>query len=44
VDDKGERSVLSGKYQITLAGAQRDEANAKSEAAFTVVGNMALPK
>jgi beta-glucosidase len=44
VDDKGERSILPGKYTLTLAGAQPSEAKAKSEAAFTITGNQALPR
>jgi beta-glucosidase len=44
VDEKGERSVLPGKYQLTLAGAQPEEAKAKSEIAFTVSGTQPLPK
>jgi beta-glucosidase len=44
VDEKGERSVLPGKYQLTLASSQPAEAKAKSEASFTVTGTQALPK
>jgi beta-glucosidase len=44
VDDKGDRSILPGKYTLTLGGAQPEETNAKSEAAFTVTGTIALPK
>ena len=44
VDDKGERSILAGKYALTLAGAQPAEAKAKSEASFTVTGSMPLPR
>ncbi len=44
VDDQGNRSILPGKYTITLGGAQPEETNAKSEAAFTVTGSAPLPK
>jgi beta-glucosidase len=44
VDDKGDRVILAGKYTLTLGGAQPEETNAKSEAAFTVSGSAPLPK
>jgi len=44
VDDKGDRAILPGKYTLTLGGAQPEETDAKSEAAFTVSGTAALPK
>ena len=44
VDDKGERAIMPGTYQITLAGAQPAEAKAKSEASFVIVGKQPLPK
>ncbi|HLY41712.1 MAG TPA: glycoside hydrolase family 3 C-terminal domain-containing protein [Terracidiphilus sp.] len=44
VDDQGNRSILPGKYTITLAGAQPNETGAKSEASFTITGSTALPK
>ena len=44
VDDQGNRSILAGKYTLVLAGAQPDEAKAKSEATFTVTGTESLPK
>jgi beta-glucosidase len=44
VDDQGNRSILEGKYTITLAGAQPQETESKSEAAFTVSGSLAMPK
>jgi len=44
VDEKGERSVISGKYQLTLAGAQPEEAKAKSETTFMVTGTAPLPR
>jgi beta-glucosidase len=44
VDEKGNRAVVAGKYELTLAGAQPDETKAKSDAAFTVTGTQALPK
>jgi beta-glucosidase len=44
VDEKGDRSILAGKYTLTLAGAQPQETEAKSEAEFTVSGSLALPR
>ena len=44
VDEKGNRAILAGKYTLTLAGAQPQETEAKSEAAFTVTGSAPLPK
>jgi beta-glucosidase len=44
VDEKGNRAILEGKYALTLASAQPQEAQAKSEAGFTVTGTLALPK
>jgi beta-glucosidase len=44
VDDQGNRSILAGKYTLTLGGAQPQETEAKSEAGFTVTGSMPLPK
>jgi beta-glucosidase len=44
VDDQGNRSILEGKYALTVGGAQPDETQAKSEAVFTVNGTAALPK
>jgi beta-glucosidase len=44
VDDQGNRSILEGKYTVTLAGAQPQETESKSEAAFTVTGSLPLPK
>jgi beta-glucosidase len=44
VDDQGNRSILAGKYTLTLGGAQPQETKAKSEAAFTVTGSAPLPK
>jgi beta-glucosidase len=44
VDDQGNRSILAGKYTLTLAGAQPQETQSKSEAAFTVTGSLPLPK
>jgi beta-glucosidase len=44
VDDQGNRSVLEGKYSLTVGGAQPEEAEAKSESAFTVKGTARLPK
>jgi len=44
VDDKGNRAILGGKYTLTLAGAQPQETESKSEAAFTITGSQELPK
>jgi beta-glucosidase len=44
VDEKGDRSILEGKYTLTLGGAQPQDTEAKSEAGFAVTGNLALPK
>jgi beta-glucosidase len=44
VDDQGNRSILPGKYTLTLGGAQPQDTAAKSEATFTVTGALALPK
>jgi beta-glucosidase len=44
VDDKGNRSILAGKYTLTLGGAQPQETEAKSEAGFTVTRTTPVPK
>jgi beta-glucosidase len=44
VDDQGNRSILAGKYSLTIGGAQPQETDAKSQAGFTVTGTTALPK
>jgi beta-glucosidase len=44
VDEQGNRSILAGKYTLSLGGAQPQETAASSEAGFTVTGSMALPK
>ena len=44
VDDKGNRSILEGKYSLVLGGAQPQETDAVSKAEFTVKGTLALPK
>jgi beta-glucosidase len=44
VDEKGERSILPGKYELTLAGAQPNEAKAKSATTFTITGTQPLPR
>jgi beta-glucosidase len=44
VDDQGNRSILAGRYVITLGGAQPQETEAKSEAGFAVSGTASLPK
>ena len=44
VDDRGSRSVLAGKYQLTLASTQPVAAAAKAEAEFTVEGTVQMPR
>ncbi len=44
VDDQGNRSILEGKYTLSIGGAQPEETDAKSEATFTVTGTAPLPK
>ena len=44
VDDAGNRSVLAGKYTLSVGGAQPQETEAKSEASFEVEAIVALPK
>ena len=44
VDDQGNRSILTGKYTLTVGGAQPEQTQAKSETEFTVTGTAALPK
>ena len=44
VDDAGNRAILPGKYTLTLAGAQPQETQSKSEAAFTITSKQDLPK
>ena len=44
VDDQGQRSILEGSYHLSIGGAQPEETQAKSEADFSVVGSMPLPK
>ena len=44
VDEKGNRSILEGKYELTLGGAQPQDTDAKSEATFTVTGTQPLPE
>ena len=44
VDDQGNRSVLAGKYTLSVGGAQPQDTGAKSVAGFTVTGTAPLPK
>jgi beta-glucosidase len=44
VDDQGNRAILPGKYSLTLAAAQPQDTETKSEAKFTVTGSVPLPK
>jgi beta-glucosidase len=44
VDDKGNRTILEGKYTLSVGAAQPQETQSKSEASFTVTGSRPLPK
>jgi beta-glucosidase len=44
VDEQGNRSILEGKYELTIGGAQPQDTDAKSETTFTVTGTLPLPK
>ncbi len=44
VDEQGNRSILAGKYTLSVGGGQPQETEAKSEAGFTVTGTAAVPK
>lgn len=44
VDEAGHRSILPGKYTLTIAGAQPDEAASHVEAEFTIEGTQTLLK
>jgi beta-glucosidase len=44
VDDRGNRTILEGKYTLSVGAAQPQETQSKSEAAFTVTGSLPLPK
>ncbi len=44
VDERGNRSILPGKYILAIGGAQPQETKAKSETTFTVVASRALAK
>jgi len=44
VNDKGIRSILPGKYTLSLGGAQPQETTAKSEASFAISGSLDLPE
>jgi beta-glucosidase len=44
VDDQGNRSILSGNYTLSVAGAQPAEAASKSEATFAITTTTNLPK
>lgn len=44
VDDQGNRSILAGSYTLSVGGAQPQETEAKSDAAFTVSGTVSLSK
>jgi beta-glucosidase len=44
VDEQGRRSILEGKYTLTLSSAQPQETEVKSEAAFTINGAKELPR
>jgi beta-glucosidase len=44
VNDKGKRSILPGKYTLSLGGAQPQDTTAKSETGFTITGSLDLPE
>jgi hypothetical protein len=44
VDDQGNRAILPGQHTLTLGGAQSQDTDAKSDAAFSVIGSVELPK
>jgi beta-glucosidase len=44
VDAQGNRSILPGKYTLSVGSAQPEETHAKAEAEFTVTGTQELPK
>jgi beta-glucosidase len=44
VDEQGNRSILEGKYELTIGGAQPQDTSAKSETTFAVTGTLPLPK
>jgi beta-glucosidase len=44
VDDQGIRSILPGKYTLSLGGAQPQETEAKSAAGFIITGSLKLPE
>jgi beta-glucosidase len=44
VADSGRRMILAGKYRLTLAGAQPQDAASKGETEFTITGTMSLPE
>lgn len=44
VDEKGERVVLPGVYEVSLGGGQPDETRNAQRAKFTVVGSVKLPE
>lgn len=44
VDAQGDRSILAGKYLLSIGSAQPEETSFKSETGFTVTGSVQLPK
>jgi beta-glucosidase len=44
VNDKGERSILSGEYHLSVGGAQPGDTATKAETDFSITGSVALPK
>jgi beta-glucosidase len=44
VNDKGIRSILPGKYTLSVGGAQPQDTAAKTEASFDVTGTLELPE
>jgi beta-glucosidase len=44
VDNQGNRTILAGKYKLSIGGAQPEETQSKSEVTFTVTGTAAVAK
>ena len=44
VNDTGIRSILSGKYTLSLGGAQPQDTTTSSKADFTIIGSSVLPE
>jgi beta-glucosidase len=44
VDDQGIRSILPGKYALSMGGSQPQDTEAKSAAVFSITGSLKLPE